>query len=161
MEPRIKNLYIGFAVCILLTSMPNATLQNIAALFSIVFIITAYVLRKKLTLDSFEHSHANYIIRTFWIWSAALFVGIMVAGIIISKYGDMSAIEQLISAAANGNVPDENASNQAAQDYFQTNLQLILKTTFLCLCPAQIYGAWSLYKGFLLAQKSLKINKKT
>lgn len=159
MEKNIKNLYIGLFACIILTSMPNTMLQNFAALFSIVFIIAAYILRKKLIADSFEHNHASFIIRTFWIWSSLLVIGMVIAGLIISKYGDMTAIDNLTNAAMNGEIPDEAAANRTAAEYFATNFQLILKTTILCLLPAQIYAGIKTFKGYSAFNKTEKIIK--
>ena len=159
-EPKIKNLYIGFAACIILSSMPNTTLQNIAAIFSMIFIIATYIQRKKFAPDSLEYNHANYIIRLFWLWSFIFVTGMIIAGLIISKYGDMSAIDQMTNAAINGIIPTEETINQMASQYFETNFQLILETTLFCLAPAQIYGALQLYKGFCLAKKAIKTNAK-
>jgi uncharacterized membrane protein len=154
---RIKGLYFSLGACVIMTSIPDMTVQNIGGVFSIVFLIATQMQRKKFDATSYEYNHATYIIRTFWIWSAALVLGMMIAGWIVSQKGDMSAIDALTNAAMDGQIPDEAAADQAAADYFQTNFSLIVSTTILCLSPAQLYAAWRIMRGYPYAARKEKI----
>lgn len=154
---KTTGLYVTLGLCVLMTCTPVMALQNFAGLLSLILLITAYILRYKSDKESLESHHATYIIRTIWVWSAFVILGMIGAGMMISQNGDMSAIDDLINSANNGFIPDEDGVEQTVNAYFETNYALILKTTLMWLAPAQIYAIWRITRGLPRAMKGERL----
>lgn len=155
---KITALYAAYGLCVVMTCLPDMTMQNVAAIMTFILLAALYLLRSKWPEDSLEAHHTTFIIRTIWIWSAFLILGMIGAGMVISQNGDMSALDQLSSDIANGMPPTEDAMNQSAKAYFETNYDLILKTTLMWLSPAQIYAVWRIARGLSRALKGYRLS---
>jgi len=150
-------VYAAFGICLITSCIPNMSIQNYSALFTIILQIAAYFLRRREEPDSFAHNHIDFIIRTIWIWSLFFVIGMAGAGMMISQSGDMSALDQLMSSVTDGSIPTEADMNQTAQVYFETNYALILRTTLLWLGPAQLYAVWRIARGLSRALKGYRL----
>lgn len=156
-QRKIINLYSSFALCLILSCVPNMTAQNFALLFSFIFVIWAHIERRSAAADTPLKSHATYLIRTFWIWSSILFAGLVTAGIYISLNGDMSVIDTMMQNAENGIIPTEEETSALIHTYLESNFDMIVTTAIVCIAPAHIYAAYKLYKGFVFAHKNTSI----
>lgn len=144
---KIIALYASFGACVLTSSILNMTAQNIALIGTMLILIAAYILRSKSAEDSLEAHHATFVIRSIWIWSFAFLLGMMGAGWSVYQNGDNSVFDAIMSSVQGGNVPTDADMEQAMQQYFESNFNLILKTTLLYTAPAQLYAAWRLARG--------------
>lgn len=142
-----------FALCVLTSSIPQMDVQTFSMVFSIGAIIFFYVLRKKWATESFHYQETSYVIKTFWIWSTLYVAGMIVAGLLISTYGDMTALNQWAESMAQGGIPDEEELKRVTQDYMDTNFALMVKMTVLSILPAQIYAIWNIRKGLIRVLK--------
>lgn len=74
------------------------------------------------------------------------------AGIIISVYGDMTAMNEWTQSIVDGENPTEEDIKSMVENYMETNGKLITIATFACVLPAALYGGNRLLQGW----KSLK-----
>lgn len=158
-DPRHKilSLYAIFSFAILMGCLPNMDAQNISAIAIIILLIAAYIFKSKNGPDRLETHHAIFVIRTIWIWSTFLLLGIIGAGFIIATSGDMSTIHQFMDSVNNGIVPTEDDINTLTQSYLESNSTLIIKTAVVCLAPSQIYASWRIIRGAMRAFKGYRI----
>ena len=159
LDPRYKilALYVVFSFAVLMGCLPNMSAQNAGAIAAFILLISAYIFESKHASDSLETHHAIFIIRTIWIWSIFLLIGMCGAGYVVSQQGDMSAIDLLMNNVTNGIVPTEDDINVTLDSYFNTNSSLILKTALIWLAPAQIYAVWRIALGATRAYKGYRI----
>lgn len=147
-QDKLKYSYIAFAICAIVCSIPQMTIQTFALFFSLAIIIAFYVLRGKWEKESFEYKEASTLIKSFWIWSLLYIVGILVAGGIISMFGDMTLIHQWTQSVVEGGaVPDEEEMKRMTAEYMSTNFTLIIGATIGCVLPSLIYAFWRTKDG--------------
>lgn len=146
-QDQLKYSYWAFALCVITCSIPQMMVQTFAMFFSIAMIIAFYVLRSKKDKEFFEYKEFTKLIKAFWVWSAIYVGGIFIAGILISTFGDMSAINAWTEAVVQGAPADEESMKLATQQYMDTNFNLMIASTLLCILPAQIYAALRIKQG--------------
>lgn len=144
---KLKYSYFAFIFCIITSSVPQMTVQNLSLLFSLFLIITLYVIRKKWDKESSEHKEMGELIKSYWIWSVLFIVGIMCAGVLVSSFGDMTAINAWTESVVNGAVVDEEEMKRVTAEYMDTNFSLIITSTILSILPAQIYAILRIKSG--------------
>jgi len=141
-QDKLKYCYGAFALCIITSSVPQMTVQTFSMVFSIVMIIAFYIVRGRWGKESFEYKEASILIHTFWVWSGLYVGGIFIAGILISSFGDMTAINNWLESINQGGIPDEDSMRQVTQEYMDANFSLMITMTILSVLPAQIYAVW-------------------
>ena len=140
--------YYALALCVIASTVPQMAVQTFSMALSILLIIAFYILRSKKEKDSVEHQESSSLIKTFWIWSAAYVGGVMVAGALISSFGDMTAMNEWTESVVQGTASlDENSMEQVTQQFMETNFSLIISLTVICILPAQIYAALRIKQG--------------
>ena len=139
---KLKICYAAFALCVITTCVPQMDVQTFSMVFSILMIIGFYIVRKKWDKDLFEYKEASTLIKTFWVWSAIYVVGMLVAGLLISQFGDMTAMNEWATSIEQGAMPDEESVKRMTEAYMDANFPLIVKMTLLSVLPAQIYAFW-------------------
>ena len=143
------DLYIAFVICLISSCIPQMHVQTFLAIFSIVMIIAFYVVRSRTTKESARYKSIAHLIKTFWIWSALYVAGVTVAGIIITVFGDMSAMHAFVqNIVETGTPPSEDDMKAVIQSYIDTNLSLMVSSTIICIIPAQIYAVKRLVEGW-------------
>lgn len=155
---KILGLYAVLAFGVLMSCLPYMTAQNVGAVAVLLALIFSYVLESKSDKDSLETHHAIFIIRTIWIWTTFLLIGLCGAGYVVSQQGNMAAIDQLMGMINSGGIPTEADIQAASEAYLNDNTDLILKTALVWLAPAQIYAVWRLARGLSRAVKGYRIN---
>lgn len=143
----LKYSYFAFIFCIITSSVPQMTVQNLSLLLSLFLIITLYVIRRKWNKESAEHKEMSELIKTYWIWSVLFVVGIMAAGVLVSSFGDMTAINAWTESVVNGAVVDEEEVERITAEYMDTNFNLIITSTILSILPAQIFAILRVKSG--------------
>ena len=137
----IKYCYGAFAVCVIACAVPEPTVQTFAMVFSPLLLIALYIARSRITKGTFEHTEMSTLIKTFWIWSAIYVVGIIVAGGIISGFGDMTVIHEWTESVVNGGaVPDEAEMKRVLEQYMMANSELMTSATLICVLPSLLYA---------------------
>lgn len=145
---KLKYCYYAIALCAITSTIPQMTVQTFAMVFSVAMIIAFYIVRRQWEKETFEHKEASTVIKTFWIWSAIYVVGILVAGGLISSFGDMTVMNEWTESVIQGNaVPDKESMEQVTEAYMAANLKLIVSMTIICVLPAQIYAFLRIKQG--------------
>lgn len=148
MTKYITYSYAVFGALLVSSIIPNMTLQNISAIMSLLFIIILYVLRSKTDQESVERVGFSYLIKTFWVWSALYILGLIVAGIIISTTGDMTALDEWAQSVIDGATATEEDVNKLIESYLDTNFYLITISVILGCLPATLYAGKRLFDGW-------------
>ncbi len=149
--------YLILLLGVVTACVPDMTVQGYSMLLGLVSLILGYIFRSRAVEDDLVWHHATFMIRTIWIWSLFLSIGIVGAGYIVSIQGDMSAIQSLMDSANSGSIPSEAEIDAAGSTFFDTNFNLILKTTLMWLAPAQVYAVWRIYKGLSRAMNGYRV----
>lgn len=150
-------LYLSLLIGVVAGCLPYGTAQGVSAILVIVALVLAYVLRDKQSPDSLVSHHATFVIRTIWIWSLFLMVGVVGAALVISSQADMSAIDALMNRINAGNIPTEDDIRMASDTYMADNFDLMLRTAIIWLAPAQVYALWRVVKGFTRAWSGYRL----
>lgn len=147
-QDQLKYCYGAFALCVITSTIPQMTIQTFAMIFSIVALIAFYILRSKKEKETFEYKETSTLIKNFWIWSAIYVGGMLAAGLQISFFGDMTAMNEWTEAVVQGVIiPDEEGMKQVTQQFMETNFWLIISLTIISILPAQIYAAFRIKQG--------------
>ncbi|HNQ92629.1 MAG TPA: hypothetical protein PKI93_06830 [Alphaproteobacteria bacterium] len=159
MTDKNKNyiLYISLLIGVVSGCMPHMTMQTVSAVVVFVALILAYFIRSREEEDHLVWHHATFVIRTIWIWSLFIVIGMVGAGFTVQMTADMSAIDALTARIMEGMVPSEYDIEASTQAYLNTNYNLILTTTIAWLAPAQVYALWRVYKGLSRAKDGYRV----
>lgn len=155
---RILSLYALFVLVLVFGFFPYALLQNVSIWLCLLLIVLAYVFRARAQDDDLEHHHAQYIIRSVWVFSLIALVGMFGAGFAIGREADSSALDDLLSLVQTGGMVSEKDVESAFQRYFETNEALIFRRFLLFMAPAQLYAAWRLVRGLPRAMRGYRVS---
>lgn len=149
MNEKQKNLvlYIGLLLGVVVGCLPNGPAQGISAILVTGALVFGYVLRAQEKNDTIVAHHATFVIRTIWIWSVFLLVGMFGAGIMVQMSGDMRAIDELLGRIYSGAFPTIDDIRATTESYMADNYDLMLRMTIVWLAPAQVYAVWRVVKG--------------
>ena len=112
-------------------------------------LITAYIYRAKSEEETLQNSHSHYIIKTIWIFSLFLFIGIILAGL----FSDNTALQNTIDNAKSGIMMSEAELENILANYFQNNFLVFALT----IGPSFLYFIYRLYKGVTYAKNDTPI----
>lgn len=147
MEKDQKNtlhLYIVFIISLICNVIPSTAIQFFGALLFIVALIAAYFYRAKHNKNTLVYTHMHFLIKTVWISSLFLAIGILAAVIL----ADHSLIHQTTDQVMNGMFLDEARLHSILADYTKTNLMIFILT----LSPSLLYFLYRLVKGIMAVQ---------
>nr|HPQ50912.1 hypothetical protein [Alphaproteobacteria bacterium] len=77
------GLYVLLSLGVVLGCLPDMTMQSYSALVIFVALILAYFFRARAKKDDLVWHHSTFVVRTIWIWSLFLLIGMMGAGYIM------------------------------------------------------------------------------
>jgi len=143
------TLYIGLFISTIFNFVPIASAQIFGGLFFLVLLIAAYIYRYGSEDRTLQNSHARYIIKTIWIFSLFLFIGIILAGL----FSDNTALQNTIDNAKNGIITSEAELENIFGRYIQENIFIFLPT----LGPSFLYFIYRLYKGCIQVKNNAPI----
>ena len=145
-QKTIFQIYIGFAAVVIFNFIPSSAVQTFGGILFIVLIVAAYIYRAKAQNNSVMHSHMAYLIKSFWIASLFLSIGIAAA----LALADHSIIYDAVDGVINGQMISEAQMNQVLMAYLHDNL-LIFSLTF---GPSILYMAYRVMKGMIRVKKN-------
>jgi uncharacterized membrane protein len=143
-QKNILTVYIGLIICAIFQFVPFFGAQLFSALFFIILFISAYTYRARANEDSLQKTHTGYIIKTIWIFSLFLFLGMILASIL----ADSTSIHDTLDKAKNGVMMSEVELNAIMAGYMKTNLWVFIS----CLGPSFMYFIYRLTKGIRLVR---------
>lgn len=141
------SLYVLLLMGIVIGCIPFTSMQALSVVIDLIALVSAYSFRSKAQNDDLVWHHATFVIRTIWIWSLFLVIGVIGSSLFIQMNADMSAITDLINSVNSGMVPTESDIDLTMQKFMETNQDMMLRTTIIWLAPAQVYAVWRVYKG--------------
>lgn len=141
------SLYVLLLIGIVAGCIPSTPMQGLSVVVDLIALVSAYLFRSKAQEDDLIWHHSTFVIRTIWIWSLFLVIGVIGSSLFIQMNADMSAITDLINSVNSGTIPTESDVDLTMQKFMETNHDMMLRTTIIWLAPAQVYAVWRVYKG--------------
>jgi uncharacterized membrane protein len=138
------QLYYAYIASIICNVIPSSTVQTFGLILFIIIFIATYIFRSKAKDKSFMHNHMHYIIKSIWISSLILIIGMIAAYFM----ADHSIIYNIMENAKNGLVLTQDQLNSILMNYMRANLLVFIVT----LTPCLIYLAYRLSKGIVYAK---------
>ncbi len=148
-KTNIMTLYIGLIISTILNFVPITSAQVFGSIFFLVLLITAYIYRAKSEEKTLQNSHSHYIIKTIWVFSLFLLIGIILAGL----FSDNTALQNTIDNAKNGIMASEAELENILTNYLQNNFFVFALT----IGPSFLYFIYRLYKGVTYAKNNTPI----
>ena len=152
MEKEQKNIiqiYAVYLISIICNFIPSGAVSGLGSILFIIIFIATYIYKARAEEDSLTKNHMRYILKSIWISSLLLIVGIIAAYL----FGDHSLIHQTMEGVKQGMFLTEEQINSLMMDYMMNNL-LVFCTAFL---PSLIYLFYRLAKGLVKAKENLHI----
>lgn len=143
-QKTILQFYTAYIVAIICNIIPSSAVQTFGLILFIVIFIATYVLRGKSAKDSLIYNHMQFMIKSIWISSLILLMGMTAAYFI----ADHSIIYQTIESAKSGVFLTESQLNSILMDYMRANIF----TFILTLTPSLIYLVYRFSKGVMYAK---------
>lgn len=131
----------------LMMLIPYMMLPYAGVSCAFVGLMAAYFYRWRNKGDDMMVYNTSYIIRTVWISSLILTVGIILFACIIFFNGDMSVVNTMMANAEKGIVPTEYDIYAMQHIFVQTNRALIITTALITLSPYPLYLIYRTLKG--------------
>lgn len=147
---KIIYLYSAYLIAIICNIVPSSIIQSLGLILFLVIFITTYVYKYKSQEDSVTYSHMTYIIKTIYISSLWLLIGMVLA----YYFADHMIIHQAIQSLQNGMPLTENDLNRIMMNYLKQNIEIFTLT----LSPSLIYLIYRFGKGIIIAQKDSVIH---
>lgn len=132
-------------ISIILNTVPVSIISSFGSLLFIVIFIATYVYKSKAPEDSLIHNHMRFIIKSIWVSSLILLVG-MIASYLLA---DHTIIHQTYNTIMSGTYLTQEQIHGLIMDYMKANLFVFILT----LTPCLIYLLYRLSKGILHARK--------
>lgn len=145
----IMKIYGAFFASIIFNFVPSTIVQAFGGILLLIIVIATYIYRGRSNKESLMHSHMVYLIKSFWI--SSLFLAVGLAGAV--ALADHSIINEAVNTVASGALMSEAQIESIIMDYMHTNLMVFALT----LGPSIIYLAYRVIKGMMLTQKVLPI----
>lgn len=145
-QKNITYLYIALFVSLGMNFIPYIIIQQFGFLLFITLFIATYIYKHQSDPDSLTKNHMIFIIRTIWIGSLILTVGIIAAGLL----ADNTIIHNTVDGVMNGVYFSETELNDILIEYTRQNL-LVFAATIL---PSIGYLIYRFIKGAILANKN-------
>lgn len=153
MEKEQKNIiqiYSVYLVSIICSFLPFGVISSFGSLLFIIIFIATYIYIVKANEDSLTKNHMHYILKSIWISSLLLLIGIMAAYLL----GDHSLIHQTMDSVKQGMFLTEEQINNLLMQYMMNNF-LVFCTAF---APSLLYLFYRLVKGAIKAKDNLIIS---
>lgn len=145
----VVQFYIIYLVSVFLNFVPSHLISTFGSLLFLVIFIATYIYRSKHKENNFIHSHMVFIIKSIWISSLILIVGIILAYLL----GDHSIIETAIAGVKRNIYLTEYQINEILMNYLKHNAVIF----GLTLMPAIIYLIYRLARGLKNAKQQKPI----
>lgn len=148
-QKMITQLYGAFVAAFVMSFIPVQIVSVFGNLLFLAVLIWAYILKAKAEKESLIENHTLYIIRTIWISSVFLGIGIVAA----SFMADNTAIHDFMEQMKAGYLPQENDIQNVLNRYYASNLHVFVMT----LGPSVLYLIYRIGKGLTRATKGYRL----
>lgn len=152
---RLRLYYFLFLVSYLLMLVPLTPAIILALVLVTGTLVASYMLRSKTDREGIAGQHATHLIRTFWISSFFLTIGIFLATSIIWANGDMSALSNMAMRVGEGQVLSEGEIRAGYSEYYETNKTVIWTASAVSIGPFFAYVVWRMGRGYQLLGKGI------
>lgn len=156
-QKKTNNLYLVLILSTVLSFVPFAIAQLASISLILAVLIMAYIYRAKDSDDGLLFNHMTYLIRTIWIGSTFLGIGVIAAGLYMYVQGDHTLIQDAANQAANGVMFSEEALIQLSSDYMNANKSVLILGTGVFVGPAILYFIYRIANGYSRAAKGYRI----
>lgn len=137
----VLGIYITFLLAIFSNFIPLASIQMIGGILFFVVIFAIYFIRWKSKNASFKHNHMEYLIKTFWVASFILLIGI-IASII---FADHTVINNVVDGMASGIAFSQEELNIVLMNYAKDNILIFA----LSIGPSILYLFYRTFRGII------------
>ena len=145
----ILQIYGLFLFSITLNIVPSSLISSIGILLLMLTIVAIYIYRNKAGHDSLQYNHMTYMIKSFWISSLLLIIGILVTYLLANH----SIINNAVDSIMAGVVLSEEQMKEILMSYARENYFILAVT----LLPSILYLLYRVIKGINFARQSKKI----
>ncbi len=144
-QKTIIQIYISFLIAIICNFIPSTIIQSFGGILFFILIIVIYIYRYRSNEGTLMYSHTYYLIKSFWISSLFLLIGMAGAFFL----ADHTLINETVNNILNGALLDEDQINTVIMNYLYDNILVFC----LMLLPSLIYLTYRVIKGIILAKK--------
>lgn len=144
-QKTILQIYYSLIISIICNVIPSTMVQTFGLIVFIAAFIACYYLRHKSDNEGLTYNHMQFIIKSIWISSLILLIG-MVAAYFLA---DHAIIHGAVNHVTAGNFLTEAQIENIIMDYMKENIFTFIFTLMPCL----IYLIYRLSKGIVHGQK--------
>lgn len=144
-QKTILQIYYALIASVILSILPSSVAKTFGFILFIVIFMATYYFRHKSDEKSLTHNHMQFIIKSIWISSLILLIGMAGAYFL----ADHSIIHNAVDFVKAGNFLTETQIENIIMNYMKENIFVFLFTLMPCL----IYLIYRLCKGTVHAQK--------
>ena len=149
-QKKVTQIYAVLVAALVLNFAPMHILQIFGSILFIAAFIALYIYRANSEKDDLVHNHMTFLIRTVWIASLLLGIGILAA----AALADHSSLENMMNdVMQTGIMPSHVEMQSLMLDYMRDNIGVL----FLTLGPSLIYIIYRVGKGLTRALKGYRM----
>ncbi len=156
-QKTIKTLYAFLILSTILSFVPFIAAQFASLLLIMAVLLAAYIYKGKDAEDGLLFNHMTYLIRTIWICSAFLIVGIIGAGLYLYTQGEHSLIHSAANQAANGVILSQAELESLTMQYMEVNKTPLIIGTLVFVGPTIAYFIYRIVHGYSRAGNGYRI----
>lgn len=162
----IYNIYALFGVSIVFSVVPSISAAFVSALFFLIALIAAYVVRGRSDTHSLTENHMIYVIRTIWIASLFAIVTMGFAAAYMLPKIEYLPLQSCMNALASqgtaalesmGIAEAEAIIAPCMEDFMAMNYQVFLVAAFIAGGPLIVYLGYRFVKGIARAAKGYRL----
>ena len=143
------QIYGVYLISLICNIVPSNAIQTFGMVLFIIIFIATYIYRSKSEENSLMNTHMRYIIKSIWVSSIFLMIGMIGAYLL----ADHSIVNQTVNAVKQGMMFSEDQINDLLLTYCKANSFVFIAT----LSPSLIYLTYRLIKGMLITKNNAPI----
>ena len=156
----VTNVYGAFVASIIAQFIPLMIVQLFGFFLFCCVLLAAYIIRaRSKEAVSLTANHMTYIIKTVWVASIFLTIGMMLGGAYIYYNADNSVMQQFLDRLYKGYVFSPYDFRALVESYMRENMTLILTASVLALGPGILYIGYRTVNGISRAVKGYRMSK--
>lgn len=156
-QKTIKALYNFLIISTVLSFVPHMIAMMGSLSLIMVVLIGAYIYRRKDSENGLLFNHMTYLIRTIWIGSSFLALGVIAAGLYLYTQGDHSLIATAANQAASGVMLSDAELESLTMEYMHVNKTPLLIGTIGFVGPTILYFIYRIVHGYSRAMNGYRI----
>lgn len=165
-QKQILNMYGLFGASIILSVIPSSLAIVLSAVFFLILLVMAYQMRRKAEVESLQHNHATYVIRSIWIVALFSLITMLIASLYMLPGINYEPFLPCSNAlAGQGLAALESMSTMEMYSFIEpcvdnfigTNYNLFVISTLIAGLPLIIYMSYRFAIGLSRATKGHRI----